>query len=103
MYILHVHLRVKPEHIEAFKKATVENARASRQEAGVARFDVIQQTDDPTRFMLLEVYRSAEGHAQHRETPHYSAWAAAVTDMLAEPRTRAIYRNIDPPDQGWSA
>jgi (4S)-4-hydroxy-5-phosphonooxypentane-2,3-dione isomerase len=101
MHILHVHARVKPEQIEAFIQATIENARASRQEPGVARFDVIQQTDDPARFVLHEVYRSPEDHAKHRETPHYNAWAAAVTDMLAEPRTRAIYRNIDPAGQDW--
>lgn len=101
MHILHVHARVKPDCIEAFKTATIDNARNTRREPGVVRFDVIQQTDDPTRFVLLEVYRTAEGHARHKETSHYLAWTEKVTDLLAEPRTRAIYRNIDPPDGEW--
>jgi quinol monooxygenase YgiN len=101
MHILHVHARVKPEHLEAFQEATLENARHSIQEPGVARFDVLQQADDPTRFVLLEVYRSSDGHAWHRETAHYKAWAEKVTEMLAEPRTRFTYRNLYPADSGW--
>ena len=101
MYILHVHAHVKTEHIEAFKQATIENASNSVKEPGVARFDVIQQEDDPTRFALLEVYHDASGHASHRESAHYHAWAEAVTHMFAEPRTRAIYQNIYPPNSGW--
>jgi autoinducer 2-degrading protein len=101
MHILHVHCHVKPEHLEEFKQATMINAAKSRQEAGVARFDVIQQTDDPTRFILMEAYRSAEGHASHKETEHYNTWNAAVADWLFEPRSRAVHRNISPPDQDW--
>jgi quinol monooxygenase YgiN len=101
MHILHVHLHVKPEHIEAFRQATIENAANSRKEPGVARFDVVQQADDPSRFALLEVYRTREGHASHRETAHYKAWAAKVEDMLAEPRTRVIYTNVYPADTEW--
>ncbi len=101
MLIVHVHVQVKPEFVEAFRAATLENARQSVREPGIARFDVIQQADDPTRFVLVEVYRNAEAPARHKETAHYQAWAARVTDMLAEPRTRATYANIFPPDQGW--
>jgi (4S)-4-hydroxy-5-phosphonooxypentane-2,3-dione isomerase len=101
MLILHVHVHVKPEHIEAFRQASIENAKQSRKEAGVARFDVIQQADDPSRFVLVEVYRSKDGHAQHRETAHYHAWVEKVTDMMAEPRTRATYENVYPDDREW--
>jgi quinol monooxygenase YgiN len=101
MHILTVYAQVKPEHIETFKQATIENAVHSRREPLVARFDVLQQADDPTRFALIEVYRSPEGHARHRETAHYNAWAEKVTEMLAAPRSRAIYRNVDPGDDGW--
>jgi len=101
MLILHVDIHVKPEHLEAFRSATIENASHSRQEPGVVRFDVVQRSDDPTRFMLLEVYRDAAAQASHRETPHYHAWAATVTDMLAEPRTRQTFTAVYPPDAAW--
>jgi quinol monooxygenase YgiN len=101
MYIVHVYVHVKPESIEAFRQASMENAANSRREPGVARFDIVQQAGDPSRFALLEVYRDADAPAKHRETAHYRAWIAAVADMMAEPRTRTIYTNIDPPDQGW--
>jgi (4S)-4-hydroxy-5-phosphonooxypentane-2,3-dione isomerase len=101
MLIVHVHVRVKPERVEDFKQATIVNAASSVKEPGVARFDVIQDAADPTRFVLVEVYRSAEAPARHRETAHYQAWAAAAGDMLAEPRTRVTYSNVFPPDQGW--
>jgi quinol monooxygenase YgiN len=101
MHILHVYVRVKPEHVEAFRQATIENAGNSRKEPGVARFDVVQQADDPTRFMLLEAYRSKEGHAAHRETAHFRKWTDTVEPMMAEPRSRVIYTNVDPPDAQW--
>ena len=101
MLIVHVHVNVKPEFIEAFKQATVENARASLREPGVARFDVIQQAEDPSRFILVEVYRTAEAPAQHKETAHYAAWRDAVTPMMVEPRTGVKYSNIFPADEGW--
>ena len=101
MHILHVHIHVKPEHLEEFKKATNENAAASRKEPGIARFDVLQQADDPTRFVLMEAYRNTEGHARHKETAHYNTWNATVADWLFEPRTRVIYTNISPADQDW--
>ncbi len=101
MHILHVQVHIKPEFVDAFRGATIENARHSRQEPGCARFDLIQQTDDSTRFVLVEIYRDASSHAAHRDTAHYKAWAEKVAEMFAEPRTRAIYRNIDPGDEAY--
>ena len=101
MFILLVYLHAKPEQLEAFRAATIENASNSRREPGVVRFDFVQQNDDPTRFMLLEVYRDEAALASHRETPHYQAWAAKVPEMLAEPRTRQMYHNLHPADQDW--
>jgi quinol monooxygenase YgiN len=99
--IVHVHARVKPEFVDAFREATAENARNSVQEAGIARFDVIQQTDDPTRFVLVEVYRSPDAPAQHKETAHYGVWRDRVAEMMAEPRTSVKYANVFPADEGW--
>ena len=101
MHILHVYCKVKPDEIDLFKKLTIENASASCKEPGCARFDVIQQADDPTRFVLVEVYRDAGSHAAHRETPHYHAWVDKAGGLLAEPRTRQIFTNVYPPDGGW--
>jgi quinol monooxygenase YgiN len=101
MLIVHVHVRVKPEFVEQFKKATVENARSSVQEPGIARFDVVQQQDDLTRFVLVEVYRTSDAPALHRETAHYLAWRDRVETMIAEPRTRATYSAVFPDDRGW--
>ena len=101
MHILHVNIRVKPERLDDSQTATIENAGHSVQEPGCVRFDVIQQSDDPTRFVLVEVYRDAQQHAAHRETPHYKAWIERVADMFAEPRTRTIYRNVYPSDASF--
>lgn len=101
MFIVHVHAHVKPEFVEAFKQATLENARQSVREPGVARFDVIQQQDDPTRFILVEVYRTPEDAAKHKETAHYPIWRDTVAEMMAEPRTSIKYTNIFPDDAGW--
>ncbi len=101
MLIVHVHVRVKPEHVAAFRDATIANARASVREPGVARFDVIQQADDHTRFVLVEVYRTPEAPAAHKETPHYGTWRDAVAPMIAEPRSSTRYDNVFPDDQGW--
>ena len=98
MLIVHVHAHVKPDLIDSFKQATIENARNSVKEPGVARFDLIQQADDPSRFVLVEVYRTAEAPAQHKETPHYQAWRARVAGMMAEPRTSVSYAPVFPPD-----
>jgi autoinducer 2-degrading protein len=101
MHILLVHIQVKPDRIDDFQSATIENASHSLQEPGCVRFDVLQQADDPARFVLAEVYRDALGHAAHRETPHYRAWSERVAEMLAEPRTRAVYRNVHPGDESF--
>jgi quinol monooxygenase YgiN len=101
MFIVHVHVKVKPEHLDAFKQATIENARSSVQEPGIARFDVIQQKDDPTRFVLVEVYRSVEATVAHKETAHYAAWRDRAEPLMAEPRTRVQYTNIFPGEEGW--
>ena len=101
MLIVHIHIRVKPEMIEAFKLATLQNARNSIKEPGVARFDMIQQTHDPSRFVLVEAYRSEEATVAHKETAHYAAWRDLVEPMMAEERTRVRYTNIFPPDEGW--
>ncbi len=101
MLIVHVHARVKPEFVEAFKQATAENARNSVQEAGIARFDVVQQQDDPTRFVLVECYRTPEAPAAHKETAHYSKWRDAVAQMMAESRSSVKFSNIFPDDRGW--
>ena len=101
MYIVHVHIHVRPEFVEAFTQATLENARNSLQEPGIARFDVIQQADDPTHFELIEVYRTPEDPVKHKETAHYHKWRALAEPMLSESRTRTPYRNIFPADQDW--
>lgn len=96
MIIVHVHVQVKPELIEAFKEATVENARQSVQEPGIARFDVIQQAGDPSRFLLIEIYRTPEASTQHKETTHYQTWRDTVADMMASPRTSVKYSYVFP-------
>jgi quinol monooxygenase YgiN len=101
MLIVHVHIHVKPESVEAFRQATIANARQSVKEPGIARFDVLQQADDSARFTLVEVYRTAGAPAQHRETAHYQTWRDTVEEMMAEPRVRVTYANIFPDDQGW--
>jgi (4S)-4-hydroxy-5-phosphonooxypentane-2,3-dione isomerase len=101
MFIVHVQVQVKPEAVEAFKQATLANARASAQEPGVARFDVVQQQDDPTRFVLVEVYRDAAAAAAHKETAHYPVWRDAVAGMMAVPRTGVKYNNVHPDETGW--
>jgi autoinducer 2-degrading protein len=101
MLIVHVSVSVKPESVEAFKAATIENARNSVQEPGIARFDFAQQNDDPTRFVLVEVYRSADAQAAHRETRHYQVWRDTVADMMAQPRSSTKFTNVFPADENW--
>jgi quinol monooxygenase YgiN len=101
MLIVHVHVRVKPESVEDFRRATIENARSSVQEPGIARFDVVKQQDDPTRFVLVEVYRSPEAVTAHRETAHYAKWRDAVASMMAEPRQRTEYIAVFPDSESW--
>jgi len=101
MLVVHVHVHVKPERIDAFKEASVANSKKSLQEPGIARFDVVQQNDDPARFVLVEVYRTAEDPARHKETEHYQTWRDTVADMMAEPRSSVKYTNCYPDDDGW--
>ena len=101
MLVVHVNVHVKPDSVEAFKLATIENAKASVREPGIARFDVIQYADDPTRFILAEVYRTSEASARHKDTPHYARWRDAVVDMMAEPRSSVKFQNIFPADPDW--
>jgi quinol monooxygenase YgiN len=100
-HILFVQIRVLPETVDAFREATLANARASVKEPGVLRFDVVQDEDDPTRFAIFEVYRNPEGHAEHRKTAHYLAWRDAVAPMMAEPRAARTFTNVHPDDLGW--
>lgn len=101
MLIVHVDVHVKPEFIDAFIAATLENACASVQEPGIARFDVIQDQADPAHFVLIEVYRTPDDPARHKETAHYAKWRDAVADMMAVPRTSIKYVNLFPEDAGW--
>ena len=101
LLIVEVSVHVKPDAVEAFRAATLANARASVREAGIARFDVLQDRDDPTRFVLVEVYRTADAPAAHKATAHYAAWRDAVADLMAEPRTNRKFVNVFPEDTGW--
>ncbi len=101
MLVVHVHVRVKPDCIEAFKEITTENARNSIKEPGIARFDVVQQVDDPTRFVLVEVYRNVEATAAHKATAHYAAWRDRMESLMAEPRFSVKFANVFPDEEGW--
>jgi quinol monooxygenase YgiN len=101
MHIVHVHVHVKPDCVDGFRQASLANARESVKEPGIARFDVIQAQDDPTRFVLVEVYRTPEDADRHKETAHYRVWRERVADMMAEPRSGLKYTNAFPDDQGW--
>jgi autoinducer 2-degrading protein len=91
MLINHVHILVKPEFVAAFRAATIENARNSILEPGIAQFDLLEQADDPARFLLMETYREPEDQARHRETAHYMVWRDTVAEMMAEPRSSVKY------------
>ncbi len=101
MLIVNVFVHVKDDCVEVFKAASIENARNSVQEPGIARFDVIQQGDDPTRFVLVEVYRTPDDPARHKETSHYQKWRDTVADMMGEPRSAIKYDNVFPGESGW--
>ena len=101
MLIVVVNVHVVDSGVEAFVAATLENARASLREPGIARFDVVQQQDDPTRFLLIEVYRTAEAPAAHKETAHYARWRDTVAPLMASPRSSQKDSNLAPPDAGW--
>lgn len=101
MYIVHVYAHVKDKFLEAFQQATLKNARNSVKEPGIVRFDVVQQKDEPARFVLVEVYKTKEDVAKHKETEHYKTWRDEVADMMAEPRLSIKYSNIFPDENGW--
>jgi (4S)-4-hydroxy-5-phosphonooxypentane-2,3-dione isomerase len=96
MLVVHIQIHIKPEFIQAFKIATIDNARNSLQEPGITRFDFAQQIDDPTRFSLVEIYQSEEATVKHKETAHYARWRDTVEEMMAEPRTRIVFTPIYP-------
>jgi len=101
MHIAIVHVRVKPDAVAVFEAATEENARHSRLEPGVARFDVLQQRDDPTRFVLLEVYRDPEAAVAHKTSAHYLTWRDTVATWMAEPRVGVVYAEVSADGRGW--
>jgi len=101
MLVVHIQVRVKPECVQDFLNATIANARESLKEPGIARFDVVQQQDDPTRFVFTEVYRTAEAPAAHKETKHYQLWRDTVAPMMAESRSSVKFENVFPENQNW--
>ncbi|MEO8621327.1 MAG: putative quinol monooxygenase [bacterium] len=101
MIIVHVFVHVKPDAVDAFKAASLENARNSVAEPGVVRFDVIQQDDDPTQFVLLEIYRTQADPASHKETAHYATWRDLVAPMMAGPRRGVKYHALFPEPAEW--
>ncbi len=104
MLAVHVHCRVVPDQVDAFREATLANARASIQEPGILRFDVLEQQGSPDRFVLVEVYRTPEDPARHKETAHYATWRDAVADMMAEPRSSVKYVPAFPAaESGWAS
>ena len=101
LVIVHIQVHVKPDAVTAFIAASLENARESVKEPGVARFDIVQSVEDPTRFVFVEVYRTAQAPAAHKDTAHYQRWRDAVADLMAEPRAPTKYTNVFPDDQAW--
>ncbi|MCZ7635662.1 MAG: antibiotic biosynthesis monooxygenase [Verrucomicrobia bacterium] len=101
MLIVHVHVHVRPECVSTFRDATLSNARQSLQEAGIARFDVLQQADDATRFLLIEAYRTPDAPAAHKATAHYAQWRDTVAPMMAEPRSSVKFTNCFPDDNAF--
>ena len=101
MIIVHINLHTREEMIDAFKEANIKNASNSIKEPGILRFDVLQQEDDPSRFLLVEIYKNEKAVSAHKETEHYAEWLKAAVPMLAEPRSRVFYRNIFPDEKEW--
>ena len=101
MLVIHVQVRVKPESVEAFKQASVANAEQSLKEPGIARFDIVQQQDDPTRFVRIEAYRTAEAPAAHKQTAHYQTWREQVAPWMAEPRSSVKFTSVFPAENQW--
>lgn len=103
MLVVLVEVQVKPEAVEAFRKVTLENARLSLTEPGIARFDVLEQRGEPNRFVLVEVYRDDSAPAAHKQTAHYAAWRDAVEPMMAAPRKSTKFQGVFPDARGWDA
>jgi autoinducer 2-degrading protein len=101
MLVVHVHVHVKTDQVAAFIEATRQNSIESLKEPGVARFDMIQQQDDPTRFVLVEAYKTPAAPAAHKETAHYAAWRDAVADMMVSPRTSVKFESLCPEEARW--
>ena len=101
MFVVCVSIHVRPERVDAFREAVLRNARNTRQEPGNVRFDVLQQEQDPARFTLYEVYRSADDFAAHQKTPHYLEWRETVANWMAEPRVGVRHASLFPPDGEW--
>ena len=101
MFIVHVFITVKPGDVDDFIEATVANTKASVQEPGIIRFDVLQESDRPDHFLLVEVYRTKEDPARHKETDHYKRWKESVAEMMAVPRTKQIYSPLFPGEEAW--
>ena len=101
MFIVHVNIQIRPGSEDAFIEASLANGRQSVQEPGIARFDVLRDTADPSRFLLVEVYRHPDDQLRHRETAHYAVWRDTVADMMAVPRVASKYQNLFPDDGGW--
>jgi autoinducer 2-degrading protein len=104
MLVVHVHVRIRPGQVEEFLAATLTNARASLDEPGVLRFDVIQDEADLAHVVLVEVYRDGDASAAHKLTPHYATWRDAVAEMMAEPRASTRFSAVFPPDdENWTS
>lgn len=101
MLVVIVHVHVKAEYIDAFSKASIENASNSLKEEGLSFFDVIQENEDPSKFVLLEVYRDDTAAKAHKDTAHYKKWKTAVEEMMAEPRFSVKYHDVYPPVEFW--
>lgn len=101
MFIVHVFVQVKPDDVDGFVEASLANAKASLQEPGIIRFDVLQERDRPDHFLLVEVYRTRDDTARHKETEHYRRWKETVSDMMAKPRTKKIYDPLFPGEEEW--
>jgi autoinducer 2-degrading protein len=103
MHVIHVHVHVRPDGVEAFLAATLVNASNSLREPGIARFDILRQQEDPARFVLVEAYRTTDAIAAHKATAHYAAWRDAVAPLMAEPRSSVRFANVFPPDDAYAA
>ena len=101
MLVVHVHVHVTPDAVEAFLAESRRNAEASLQESGVRRFDVLQDESDPAHVVLSEVYVDQAAADAHKQTPHYARWRDAVAGMMAQPRSSTCFTAVFPAEDGW--